>query len=560
MKALNLKNVSWSLIVSAMMCMVAFAGCSDDEKEGGATGGENKIPELIEETHEVGDEITLSFTANADWILSSNASWCKFVDGDFAETTKKGKAGEQTVKMKIFDEGQDYLNDNTAVIKLKIGNEEKEIYKAIRPKKIFTGLVIKSVPAEGEKEVVYDTENPIVIKGCDVDGKGEDLLIQTSVTEAGLEVGIAEGDNPDWITIGRKDENFNLTFNKDNKEKLDPKYSFGTDKGYTIKFAVQKGGVLFATAEIPVVYEGMKADELGVAPKYPGVRISENGKKIRSTDSNNNSTVYQDKIEAEITARNDEFEIIAFEQQGEFVAYPGVDPYYEATGFVFGEQANIDWVHVAKEGTKCTLTFDQYVVSEEYDNRGVVVMALPKAVYEGIKDKLETEIITEGYISSKYASYIIAAPVQTADAIISFTAPYVLMDMGMGSELFSVLDMGIVFDYMVKYDAEKHNDIVIENPGTENVYVAQIIPELFYMSEDQKLYYEIKDGVNNMTLEGELEELSAKLMSQEGKNYMVVSAKDIENVSIKNQGNIIVKDAEGEILALIVVKTSKSPM
>ena len=33
MKALNLKNISWSLIISAMMCMVAFASCSDDEKE-----------------------------------------------------------------------------------------------------------------------------------------------------------------------------------------------------------------------------------------------------------------------------------------------------------------------------------------------------------------------------------------------------------------------------------------------------------------------------------------------------------------------------------------------
>ncbi len=542
MKALNLKNVSWSLIVSAMMCMITFAGCSDDEKEGGETGGKNEIPALIEETHAVGDEITLSFTANADWILSSDASWCKFVDGDFAETTMKGKAGKQTITMKISDEGQDYLEDNTAVIKLAIGKEEgKEIYKATRLKKVFTGLVIKSVPEEGETEVVYDAENPIVIKGCDVDGEGEELLIQTSVTEAGLEVGIEEGNNPDWITIGREGENFSFTFNKDNKDNLNPKYSFGTDKGYTIKFAVKKNGTLFATAEVPVVYEGMKEDELGIAPKYPNVRVSENGKKIKSTDYNNSSTVYQDKIEAEITARNDEFEIITFEQKGEFYSYPGMEPMYEAEEFVFGKQANISWVHVAKEGAKCTLTFDPYQVSDEYTNRGVVVMALPKAVYDKIKDNLETEIISEGYISPKYTSYIIAAPAQTVDSKTSFSDPYIIMD----GELSSMLNFGIEFDFMVKYDGEEKFD-------TDNVYVANIVGDFLYMADDGKLYYEIQNGANNMTIETELEGLSAELMSQEGKSYIVVSAKNMENIPLKNGQKITIK-ADEEILALLVV-------
>lgn len=286
MKALNLKSISWSLIAWAMVCMFAFTGCSDDDDERKI---ENNIPELKEEIHAAGDEITISFTANTDWVLSSNASWCKFVNGDFAETTMNGKAGEQTVKVKISDEGQDYLNDNTAVIKLKIGTEaEKEIYKATRLKKVFTALVIKSVPEEeGETAVEYNAENPIVIKGCDVDGEGEKLLIQTSITEAGLEAGIEEGTNPDWITIAREGEYFSFTFNKDNKDELNPKYSFGTDKGYTIKFAVKKNGTLFATAEVPVVYEGLKEGELSVAPRYSNVRVSENGKKIRNTDSNN---------------------------------------------------------------------------------------------------------------------------------------------------------------------------------------------------------------------------------------------------------------------------------
>lgn len=529
--------------------MFAFTGCSDDDEQEKI---ENNIPELKEEIHAAGDEITISFTANTDWVLSSNASWCKFVNGDFAETTMKGKAGEQTVKVKISDEGQDYLNDNTAVIKLKIGTEtEKEIYKATRLKKVFTALVIKSVPEEGETAVEYNAENPIVIKGCDVDGEGEKLLIQTSITEAGLEAGIEEGTNPDWITIAREGEYFSFTFNKDNKDELNPKYSFGTDKGYTIKFAVKKNGTLFATAEVPVVYEGMKEGELSVAPRYSNVRVSENGKKIRNTDYNNNSTVYKDKIEAEITTRNDEFEIVTFEQKGEFEDIPGMGSYYMPEGYVFGEKANTSWVHVTKEGSKCTITFDAYVASEDYTNRGVVVMAFPKAVYDKIKDNLEAEIIGEGYISSRYTNYIVATPVQTVDEKISFSEPYVIMDMGEGSQLTSVLSFGMAFEFIAKYDGEEKFD-------TDNVYATNIMGDLFFMSEDGKLYYEIQNGANNMAIETELEGLSAELTSQEGKNYIVISAKNMENIPLKNGQKITIK-ADEEILALLIVNVIQSP-
>ncbi|MDE6163078.1 MAG: hypothetical protein K2F98_06120, partial [Bacteroides sp.] len=165
MKALILKNISWSFIILAMMCMVAFASCSDDEKE----GVNITFPELKEETHVVGDEIEISFNAPVDWQLTSKAAWCKFVNGDFEDATTSGKAGDQTVTAKIFGDGQDYINDNTTEITLKMDGKEQVIYRIIRSKKVFSGLTIKSVPeAEGEEEVEYSVEKPIVVKGCDV--------------------------------------------------------------------------------------------------------------------------------------------------------------------------------------------------------------------------------------------------------------------------------------------------------------------------------------------------------------------------------------------------------
>lgn len=544
MKTFNLKSISWTLIACAMMCMFAFAGCSDDDEQEKI---ENNIPELKEEIHTVGDEITISFTANADWILSSNASWCKFANGDFAETTMSGKAGEQTVKVKISDEGQDYLNDNTAVIKLKIGAEaEKEIYKATRLKKVFTGLVIKSVPGEDETEVVYDAENPIVIKGCNAYGVGEALLIQTSITEAGLTAGIEEGDNPDWITISNKDENFSLTFNQDNTDKLDPKYSFGTDKGYTIKFSVKKNNTLFATAEIPVVYEGLKEGELLVAPQYANVRVSENGKKIKNTDANNSTITYQDKIETVITTRNDEFEIITFEQIGEFMEIPGMGSFYMAEGYVFGEKANTSWVHVAKEGTKCTVTFDAYVASEDYTNRGAVVMALPKVVYDKIKDNLEEEIAGDGYISPKYASYVIAASVQTVDEQISF-ATNIKMDGGL-----MAVSMMIGEDCTNKYTGEP-----IQGAGTDNIYLSNTPDTYFMYSEDGKIYYEIKDGEEGMTIESEaFDKITVELAKINGKDYIVLSPEDANNIPLQKK-QIVVKSADNSILALLILEIVK---
>lgn len=546
MKALNLKNISWSLIISAMMCMVAFASCSDDEKE----DVNITFPELKEETHVVGDEIEISFNAPVDWQLTSKAAWCKFVNGDFEDATTSGKAGDQTVTAKILGDGQDYINDNTTEITLKMGDKEQVIYKITRSKKAFSGLIIKSVPeAEGEEEVEYSAENPIVVKGCDVDtNRDEYLTIEAKVEDANLTVGIKEGDNPDWVKIEKDDNRYKLAFNKD-KENLDPKYSFGTDKGGKIVFSVMTSdNTIIGTAEIPVAYEGLKEGVLVSSPAYPNLRISQNGKKITSIDANNKSTVYQDKIEAEITTRDDEFEIVTFEQIGSFLSFPGMEPVYQAEGFIFGEDAITDWVHVESSGTKCTLTFDPCIFSYNYDNRGVVVMAFPKKIYEEIKNDLENNIIVDDYINPRYQSYVLAAPVQTEDVVMSFTTC-----IAMDGDLVSIANM-IGEDCTIKYDGE------IEGAGTDNIYVSNIFGMLFSTSDDGKVYYEIKNSEEKMILEKDaFDGFSAELMKKAGKDYIVLSTTDVENLPLQQGKQIKVKSSNGEVLALLIINIGENP-
>ena len=141
MRTLNLKGMSW-IMALAMMFIVSFTSCSDDKEEGNG-GGKIEFPTLQEVTVSTDGTLNISFKANVDWKLTSTAGWCKFVNGDFTETTIGGKAGEQTITAKILGDGQKYDNDDIAEIKLSMGGKEEVIYKITRPKKEFKGLTIK---------------------------------------------------------------------------------------------------------------------------------------------------------------------------------------------------------------------------------------------------------------------------------------------------------------------------------------------------------------------------------------------------------------------------------
>lgn len=77
MKALNLKSMSW-IMALAMMFIVSFTGCSDDDGEDGGPIAP-VFPELKETNCGANETTEISFEANLDWEISSNAGWCKFI-------------------------------------------------------------------------------------------------------------------------------------------------------------------------------------------------------------------------------------------------------------------------------------------------------------------------------------------------------------------------------------------------------------------------------------------------------------------------------------------------
>ena len=540
MKAFNLKKKS-CFILLVMMAMALFTGCSDD-KDDTDNGSDFEFPELVEITLNVDETVTISFNATANWQLTSNAGWCKFINGDFTESTMSGKSGKQNITAKIFSDSQGYTNDDVAEIKLATAEKEQVIYRITRPKKIFGGLTVK----DGEGNA-YDEEHPIQVKGSGI----YDVVTTSIVAEAeNAVIGIV--DCPDWIeAVGTGEPGeFSLTFKKDNKENLDPKYSFGTDKGYSITFGVEINNETI-TVSIPVTYEGLKAGEFAVDPQYFNLKISENGKKITSGGQgiSGSTQVYNEKITTAITTRNDAYQIVMFEQQGYYMTYPGMDPIYMIDDYIF-DNANTGWVHETKNGAEYSLTFDTFTPAP-YDptaNRGVVVMAFPENVYEEIKGNLKTNIIDAGTmdIRSDYQNYIVATAVQKEDAKVSFKT--------------YALSSGELMEYamMSTEPIKEYTDASVTE--TDNVYKGDFTSEHFTGFWADAIYIEVQNFEEGMNIEQKGTITNLQMSQQagfiqwgmnDGKQYIVLTPSSTD--SITGTMDIYIKSGD-EVVSLLKIE------
>lgn len=304
----------------------------------------------------------------------------------------------------VTNDGQNFEKDDIAELTLKMGNSSQVICKITRPHKIPVDIVITD-----EEGNVYDAENPIIIKGS-----APLSLVETVITvETDFEVGLPE--YPDWVAVNAKGNGvYALSFKDDNKSGISNKYSFGTEKGYTLTFAVQYNKDL-VEIEVPVGYEGLKADYLSVDPSYTSVHwVSKDGKTISANGgvSGTESDVYEEKLSTTITTRNDDYEVIKIEQIGDFMDYPGMDPAFYPNDFNFN--ADLSWINVQKDGENLSLSFAEN--SSDTDIRAAIIMAFPRDVYEAIKDDLKGNILEDagGYydIATKYTRNIVANVVQ----------------------------------------------------------------------------------------------------------------------------------------------------
>lgn len=402
MKALNLKSMSW-IMALAMMFIVSFTGCSDDDGEN--TPGEKiEFPTLQEATCNADGTITISFKATVDWKLTSNAGWCKFVDGEFTQSSITGKAGEQTITAKISGDGQNYSDDNVAEITLTLGEKEQVIYKITRPKKVFNGLTIKD-----ENGNVYNTENPIIIKGSGYEKI--DVVYTTILTESEFEVGISTSENPDWIKVENKGEGkFNLTFNNDNTEGIDPKYSISTEKGHKLVFGVQTTNEGLINVSVPVAYEGLKENVLLFKPEYiNALTVNPEGTVFTETSSGSMGSTegvkYENQLSSTITVRDDKFHVLKITE----IKTPAMGTYF----YTYDVTQEPDWVTVVEEGTKLTLTVA--ALPEGAELRGAAILVIPEVIWNKIKDTdLQATLFTRDndngapmdYLNDEYVDYM----------------------------------------------------------------------------------------------------------------------------------------------------------
>ena len=466
MKALNLKSMSW-IMALAMMFIVSFTGCSDDDGEDGGPIAP-VFPELKETNCGANETTEISFEANLDWEISSNAGWCKFINGEISESIMSGKAGKQTIKIAVSADGQNYNDDAIAEITLKMGEKSQVIYKIKRAKKEYSDLVITD-----EEGNVYDAEHPLTIKGNNIS-----IPIYTSLkaqAEDGMEIGFT---NPEWLTYRINEETgmYEFTFNTDNEEGLNIKYPIAQGNGVLV-FATADAETAktdkIRKVEIPLIYEGVQADAIGISPTHMNVIVKPDGQSIISGETTSSELV------STIIARNDEFHIIEFVQ-----TYNSAEGAYT---YDFSDDGDVDWVQsvigTGENKDKITLTVES---NEGADEREAIVMVFPKVIYDKIKEDLAGNILKDGDIKTIYNTNIMSTLKQEKEKIqaerITFKAQYAYIPGDGMMDIKSNMMMSVRIEDLK--ESENVSDYNVEN---NNVWKAIIPKDLSKMCTSNEM-------------------------------------------------------------------------
>lgn len=477
MKALNLKSMSW-IMALAMMFIVSFTGCSDDDGEDGGPIAP-VFPELKETNCGANETTEISFEANLDWEISSNAGWCKFINGEISESIMSGKAGKQTIKIAVSADGQNYNDDAIAEITLKMGEKSQVIYKIKRAKKEYSDLVITD-----EEGNVYDAEHPLTIKGNNIS-----IPIYTSLkaqAEDGMEIGFT---NPEWLTYRINEETgmYEFTFNTDNEEGLNIKYPIAQGNGVLV-FATADAETAktdkIRKVEIPLIYEGVQADAIGISPTHMNVIVKPDGQSIISGETTSSELV------STIIARNDEFHIIEFVQ-----TYNSAEGAYT---YDFSDDGDVDWVQsvigTGENKDKITLTVES---NEGADEREAIVMVFPKVIYDKIKEDLAGNILKDGDIKTIYNTNIMSTLKQEKEEIqaerITFKAQYAYMPGDGMMDIESNMMMSVRIEDLK--ESENVSDYNVEN---NNVWKAIIPKDLSEMCTSNEMVLCV-EGINMAT-------------------------------------------------------------
>lgn len=558
MKITELKSMSL-IMVLAMMIMTAFTACSDDDNEGNKTV---VFPELANISSAAGETTELSFEASADWELSSNAGWCKFQNGEFLESLIYGKAGKQTVTIMTSADGQNYNEDAVAEITLKMGNASQVIYKVTRAKREYADLVVSD-----EAGNIYDRTHPLTIKGNTATSPVYTVI--KAQAEIGVKIGFT---NPEWLSyvIDEKAGTYQFTFNTANTSGLNPKYPI-TGNSYTLTFVTEDATTAktdkVRKVEIPVVYEGLQRDAIGISPTYLNALASVTGKEL------SDDTGILEQMQSTVTVYNDEFETVIFAATKE-VNDEGEEE------FTYDFNTTVDWLH-AVTGTgsnkdKVTVTAD---TNRETAERAATVMIFPKTVYDEIKGDWAGNLIDEstGDIKASYAGNIMTSITQEGwqeqGERISFQALF------MYAYDYDQTGFRNIKDFfegtVIKFEDLKNSDGVGDYNVTKNNVWKAIIPKSLLKRFDEvgepghgpgKVIFEPVDAATDQEVTEKTsytdissEKMAGQAWSQDARKILRISGLGIsfDNTSYETYDNnyqLVVKGENDEILALCIVE------
>lgn len=558
MKITELKSMSL-IMVLAMMIMTAFTACSDDDNEGNKTV---VFPELANISSAAGETTELSFEASADWELSSNAGWCKFQNGEFLESLIYGKAGKQTVTIMTSADGQNYNEDAVAEITLKMGNASQVIYKVTRAKREYADLVVSD-----EAGNIYDRTHPLTIKGNTATSPVYTVI--KAQAESGVKIGFT---NPEWLSyvIDEKAGTYQFTFNTANTSGLNPKYPI-TGNSYTLTFVTEDATTAktdkVRKVEIPVVYEGLQRDAIGISPTYLNALASVTGKEL------SDDTGILEQMQSTVTVYNDEFETVIFAATKE-VNDEGEEE------FTYDFNTTVNWLH-AVTGTgsnkdKVTVTAD---TNRETAERAATVMIFPKAVYDEIKGDWAGNLIDEstGDIKASYAGNIMTSITQEGwqeqGERIGFQALF------MYAYDYDQTGFRNIKDFfegtVIKFEDLKNSDGVGEYNVTENNVWKAVIPKSLLKRFDEvgepghgpgKVIFEPVDAATDQEVTEKTsytdissEKMAGQAWSQDARKILRISGLGIsfDNTSYETYDNnyqLVVKGENDEILALCIVE------
>ncbi|MBR2866660.1 MAG: DUF5003 domain-containing protein [Alistipes sp.] len=366
-----LKRAYYALIITAL---VGAASC---EGEDDTTAVE--LPKAVEITCKAGDTPTFTFTAAADWQLSSDATWCKFDTAAGLVLDTSGKAGENTIRLNITDEN--IKSEATrATLSIKMGDKSGVIATVVRD-------------AKKQYMHLYDSDNnpASAIEIGYVDWIS--FSIEADFRFAAVEY-------PAWVEFeggavtgvaGKRTEARARIVPDGEREQ----YPITEEDGVSVTFTDESGDISFS---FPVIFKGMDDTELSfTAPTSStyGWEVSLDGKSYRQkNEATGEYTTFEDGLTYKITALNNDYEVLLIER----VVDRGIPSY------VFG----VEWMTFDK--TTATLS-----VEASDSSRYGVAMVLPRGTYNAIVNDIKSHIIgiddASGLdleaINSEYQRYII---------------------------------------------------------------------------------------------------------------------------------------------------------